>query len=104
MPEIGWGVPIAPGFVVSANVGGGWLQANQVIASTDAVVRAYNGHLFASARVQTFLTTWFYLTADVGYVYSGTADPIDFDGNGAGEAKSMSIRSPLARVYAGFDI
>jgi hypothetical protein len=101
-PEIGWGIPIAPGFVVSANVGGGWLRANQVVASTDSVVSAYTGHLIASARVQTFLTTWFYVTADAGFVFSGTAD--SFEGNGAGEARPMAIRAPIARIYAGFDI
>jgi hypothetical protein len=100
-PEVGWGVPIAPGFVVSANLGAGWARANQLDAA-DMVHTAYAAHVIATARMQTFLTTWFYVTADVGYVHSGTLD--DWDGTGPSGGKTMAMRSPIARVYLGFDL
>ncbi|HEY5928422.1 MAG TPA: hypothetical protein VIV11_42340, partial [Kofleriaceae bacterium] len=102
-PELGWGVPIAPGFVASANVGVGFARGKQVIASmNDMLTNAYAAHVIATARVQTFLTTWFYVTVDAGYVYTGTFD--DWNGTGIGAARPMSMRSPIARIYAGFDL
>jgi hypothetical protein len=100
-PELGWGVPIAPGFVVSANVGAGWTRADQV-DSSDVLHTAYAVHVIATARMQTFLATWLYVTADVGYVHSGTLD--NWDGTGPGGGKPMAMRSPIARIYAGFDL
>ena len=99
-PELGWGVPIAPGIVLSANLGVGFARANQVDMS-DELHTAYAGHAIATARVQTFLATWFYVTGDVGYVLSGTFD--DWDGTGP-SATEMSMRSPIVRIYAGFDL
>jgi hypothetical protein len=101
-PEVGWGFPIAPGFVLSANLGLGLARSSQVLAATDAVVTAFEPHAIASGRVQTFLTTWFYVSADIGLVYTGTFD--NWDGINQGEGRAMSIRAPLARVYAGFDL
>lgn len=100
-PEIGWGLPIAPGFVASANLGLGFTRGNQVTAA-DIVVTAYEPHAIATARVQSFLTTWFYVTADVGFVYTGMLD--NWDGIGQGEGRAMAMRSPIARLYAGFDL
>ncbi|HEX5060038.1 MAG TPA: hypothetical protein VFV99_11795 [Kofleriaceae bacterium] len=102
-PEVGWGIPIAPGFVVSANLGVGFARANQVIESmNDAVPWSLTGHVVPSARVQTFLTTWFYLTGDVGFAFTGTFD--SWESDGAPAARPMTMRSPIVRLYAGFDI
>jgi hypothetical protein len=58
--------------------------------------------LIASLRVQTFLTTFLYVTADAAAVYSGTFD--SWEGDGFAVAKPMAMRSPLVRLYLGFDI
>ncbi len=99
-PEIGWGIPIAPGVVASANLGAGFTVGIQPMGDGD--VNAYAGHAIATARVETFLATWFHVSADLGVVYSGTLD--DWGGVGLGPAKPMSMRSPVARVFAGFDL
>jgi hypothetical protein len=101
-PEIGWGFPLAPGFVASANLGVGLGRSGQVLDTADIFVTAYEPHAVVSARMQTFLTTWFYVTADVGFVYTGTFD--NWDGINQGEGRAISVRSPIARIYAGFDL
>lgn len=102
-PEIGYGIRPSPALRVSANLGAGFARATQAIPGmTDAIPAAFAGHVLATLRAQTHFATWWYVGGDAGYVLSGTFD--SWDGTGFPLAKPMSVRSPIARIYAGFDL
>lgn len=104
-PELGYGVPIAAGMVLSLNLGVGLTRGNHQVdlAGERPILVAYAPHALAVARLQTFLATAFYVTADVGFVYSGALD--DWKNDGATVAQFvMSMRSPIARLNIGFDL
>jgi len=79
--ELGWGIPIAPGFVASANVGFGWAIRYAFEFSRGETDDALTPML----RVQTFLTTVVWVSMEAGVVFS-------------------EERSPISRISAGFDL
>jgi hypothetical protein len=79
--ELGWGVPIAPGFVASANVGVGWT----VHYDGDNIKSATESALTPMLRVQTFLTTFVFVSMEAGVLFAGGP-------------------APISRITAGFDL
>ena len=79
--ELGWGMPIAPGFVASANLGFGW-----AIRYVDEFAKGETDDaLTPMLRVQTFLTTFVWVSMEAGVIFS-------------------EERSPISRISAGFDL
>jgi hypothetical protein len=99
-PEIGWGFRPSSAISLSANASVGWARGRQV--HMERLAGSYTWLAGANLRVITFFTKWWYLGADVGYVHSGEFGM--WDGDGAGMARPMSVRSPLGRIWAGFDL
>lgn len=101
-PEVGWGFRPSSALSLSANLGLGLTQARQRIASADAAPKAYAPHAMATVRVVTFFAQGWYVGGDVGYVYTGALDR--WEGDGAPDARPMSIRTPIARLWLGLDM
>jgi hypothetical protein len=100
--EVGWGVAIATGLVLSANVGGGVARARQFIPHTsDSFPSARVLVLDTTARLQTFLATFLYVTVDLGYVHTRSFD--GWHGSLATDPRPVSLRSPFARLSVGLD-
>jgi hypothetical protein len=79
--ELGWGYPIAPGFVASANVGVGW----SIRTAGEFMKGETDDALTPMLRVQTFLTTYVFVSIEAGIIFS-------------------EDRSPISRITAGFDL
>ncbi len=79
--ELGWGLPIAPGFVASANLGVGWA----VHYDGDNIKSETESAFTPMLRVQTFLTTFVFVSMEAGVLFA--------DGP-----------APISRVTAGFDL
>jgi hypothetical protein len=79
--ELGWGLPIAPGFVASANVGVGWA----VHYDGDNIKSETESAFTPMLRVQTFLTTFVFVSMEAGVLFA--------DGP-----------APISRITAGFDL
>jgi hypothetical protein len=79
--ELGYGLPIAPGFVASANVGFGWA----IRTVTEFSKGETDDALTPMLRVQAFLTTWWFVAVEAGVILS-------------------EERSPISRITAGFDL
>jgi hypothetical protein len=79
--ELGWGIPIAPGFVASANLGFGWAIRYAFEFSKGETDDALTPML----RVTTFLTTFIWVSMEAGVIFS-------------------EERSPVSRISAGFDL
>ncbi len=102
-PEVGWGFRPSSSISLSANLGFGIVQALQTTdVSMDAVPKAVTGHLMPTLRAVTFFATAWYLGGDVGYLYSGALDT--WEGEGNASVKSMSLRTPIARLWVGVDL
>jgi hypothetical protein len=95
--EIGWGIAVAPGFVITANVGVGRASLHVGGAGengntlSDATV-----HVLPTLRLQTMLATWWYVGLDAGVALTGT-----FQAPNLGPA---SLVMPIGRLYLGFDL
>jgi hypothetical protein len=91
--EVGWGFPIAPGFVVSPNVGVGWAQVGPRGDTTGS--RDVAAQVTPRVRVQTFLATWWYAALDVGYVVTGAIPSVGL---------TDTQRATILRLNLGFDL
>lgn len=91
--EVGWGFPVAPGFVVSPNVGVGWAQMGprgQTTGSRDVAAQ-----VTPRVRVQTFLATWWYAALDVGFVVTGSMPSLGL---------TDTQHATILRLDLGFDL
>lgn len=79
--ELGWGYPIAPGFVASANVGVGWA----IRTAGEFTKGETDDALTPMLRLQTFLTTYVFVSIEAGIILS-------------------EDRSPISRITVGFDL
>lgn len=96
-PQLGWGVSIGHGLVLSANVGVGRAM---VLYSFDGSRDYEVNFVEPSFRLQASLTTWLYATLDAGvaiFEYGGRVD--DF-----GILIPYEVRAPISRITAGFDL
>lgn len=77
--ELGYGVPIAPGFLASANVSFGFaIRIDGDVSKTDPAITPM-------LRLQTFLTTWWFVAVEAGVLISDE-------------------KAPISRVTVGFDL
>lgn len=96
--EVGWGIPIVPGVVMSAN-----LAMGRATLSKDGLGENGNGVADAALavtpliRVETFLATWFFVAVDAGVLVTG-----DFELPTV--VAPISQRAAISRITAGFDL
>lgn len=100
--EAGWGFRPSSAVALSANVGVGLAHARQAAGASQDGATALAPHATATLRAISTFATWWYVGADVGFVYSAALD--GWDGDGAAAARPMSVRSPLARLWIGLDL
>jgi hypothetical protein len=91
--EVGWGFAIAPGFVISPNVGVGWAQVGprgDTMGSRDVAPQ-----ITPRVRLQTFLATWWYAALDAGYAVTGAIPSLGL---------TDMQRALILRLDLGFDL
>jgi hypothetical protein len=102
-PEVGWGFRPSSAFSLSANLGAGWTRGFQRTGGMDlGSASALTVHVMPTLRAISFFAKWWYVGADVGFLYSGMLDT--WDGDGAGDARPISLRTPLVRAWLGVDL
>lgn len=102
-PELGWGFRPSRAFSLSANLGFGLVQAFQnPEGMTDTASKALGGHLMPTLRAVTFFAKAWYVGGDVGYLYSSALDT--WEGEATTSVKTMSLRTPIARLWVGVDL